>query len=118
MMNTSNNAPLDQQVLMDLKEATEEMFPEIIEVFLEDTPSRIQRLNAAIQETDFEMMTEESHSIKGSSSNIGALTLSALCAEIEKQSRTNRLIDQNRLIDELKVEFSRVQKKLNEALVE
>lgn len=117
-MNTLNEEPLDHHILAELREATEEMFPEIIEAFLEDTPPRIQRLRAAVEACDFAAMTEESHSIKGSSSNIGAQKLSLICAEMEKQSRSNRMTDQDALIDLISEEYSLVEEELRQVLIE
>ncbi len=90
-MNTSNQASLDHEAINALKEATEEMFGEIIEAYLDDTPKRLSLLQEAINNSDLDQLIEQSHGIKGSSGNIGINRLSAICAEIEKLSRSNQL---------------------------
>jgi len=112
-MNKSNDSSLDHDTITYLKEATEEMFIEIIETFLSDTPVRLKLLNNALTNNDLTVLTEESHSIKGSSSNIGALKLSALCSVIEKESRNNTILNQAENVRLAIIEFDKVKSELS-----
>ncbi len=89
-MNISNELSIDHDATMALKEATEEMFQEIIETYLEDTLNRLSKLQNAIRTNSLDSAVEHSHSIKGSSGNIGACKLAALSAEIERLSKDNQ----------------------------
>lgn len=111
-MTTSNNLSLDHEVLSFLKEATEEMFPEIIDAFISDTPKRLILLNQAARDNDLATLTEESHSIKGSSSNLGAKQLSSICADIEHESRNSQLNNQTENVKLAEIEFEKVKKEL------
>lgn len=90
-MTTSNEISIDHDALTALQEATEEMFPEIIETYLDDTSQRLSKLQAAIKGNDIDSAIEHSHSVKGTSSNIGVCKLAALTAEIESLSKNNQV---------------------------
>jgi len=107
-MNRSNDPSLDYDAINSLKDATEEMFEEIIETFLEDTDNHLELLQKAVLKNDFTSLIEESHSIKGSSGNIGACKLSAICAGIEKESRKNMITNQADDVKQAVVEFETV----------
>ncbi len=109
-MNVLNEPSLDETALSILKEATEEMFPEIIEVYLEDTPKRLVLLQTAFDKSDVKAMQEESHCLKGSSGNIGALKLSKICEEIELQSKSGSISNQNEYIQHAFSEFDHIKK--------
>ncbi len=112
MMNVLNEDSLDDTAVAALKEATEEMFSEIIEVYLEDTPKRLSLLMKAFETNNVNAMQEESHCLKGSSGNIGALKLSKICAEIESQSKAGVITNQNEYIQHAFSEFDYIKKKL------
>jgi len=111
-MNVLNEPSLDDTVLSALKEATEEMFAEIIEAYLEDTPKRLILLLNAFEENNIKAIQEESHCLKGSSGNIGALKLSKICEEIELQSRGGSITIQKEYVQHAFSEFDHIKKKL------
>ncbi len=115
-MNILNEPSLDFDSIAILKEATEEMFNEIIEVYLNDTPERLSLLREAFNSKDLKVLTEESHCIKGSSGNVGAIKLAKICEYIEKSSRDNNLTDHNEYIQYAVEEFDIVKKELEKLL--
>ncbi|MCF6324491.1 MAG: Hpt domain-containing protein [Gammaproteobacteria bacterium] len=114
MINVLNEPSIDDAALTALKEATEEMFAEIIEVYLEDTPKRLSLLLSALEENNINAMLEESHCLKGSSGNIGALKLSKICAEIESQSKAGSITNQKEYLQHAFNEFDHIRKKLTD----
>ncbi|MBL1261605.1 MAG: Hpt domain-containing protein [Thiotrichaceae bacterium] len=112
MMNILNEPSLDNAALAALKEATEEMFPEIIAVYLEDTPKRLALLQMAFDKNDIKAIQEEAHCLKGSSSNIGVLKLSKIFGEIERLSKNGTITNQNEYIQHAFSEFGHIQKSL------
>ncbi len=115
-MNILNEPSLDYESIAILKEATEEMFNEIIEVYLNDTPERLSLLREAFNNNDLKVLTEESHCIKGSSGNVGAIKLAKICEYIEKSSRNNNLTGHDEYIRHAVEEFGIVKKELKNLL--
>ncbi|WP_426152684.1 Hpt domain-containing protein [Pseudomonas sp. DC3000-4b1] len=74
--------PLDADVLAKLEELMGEDFPLLVETYLKDSEHRLGQLMSA---TDPRVVREAAHSFKGSSSNMGALSLARLCGDLEKQ---------------------------------
>ena len=115
-MNILNEPSLDNAALAALKEATEEMFAEIIEVYLEDTPKRLSSLLNALEENNINAMQEESHCLKGSSGNVGALKLSKIFAEIEYQSKAGSITSQKEYVQHAFSEFDHIREKLTDLI--
>lgn len=89
---------------------------EIAGIFLEDTPQRITELDQSLAAGDVAKFTRAAHSIKGSSSNLGAMALRAAAEKLEHQSKTSGLGNVTSLIDAVKSEFSRAQAELGRLL--
>lgn len=115
-MTTSNEISIDHDALTELKEATEEMFPEIIETYLDDTSQRLSKLQEAIRVNDIDSAIEHSHSVKGTSSNIGVCKLAALTAEIESLSKNNQLDNLAQYTEQAIDEFTTVETELRKIL--
>ncbi|MEM9773028.1 MAG: response regulator [Chloroflexota bacterium] len=67
---------------MDLEDA-EEMLPELIELFIDDSTDQITQMKMAIDTLDFDLLRNASHKMKGGAASVAALPLSKLCGEIE-----------------------------------
>jgi len=65
----------------------EEFLVELIDVYLDDTPARLQQLRQALDGGDTETLTREAHTLKSSSANVGAMTLSTLARQVELAGR-------------------------------
>jgi len=115
-MSILDEPSLDLEALSILKEATEEMFAEIIEVFLEDSPNRLNLLRDASSNNDVTAMKEESHCLKGSSGNVGAVKLSKICEEIETLSKSGSITNQEELIQHAQHEFEHIKVKLSKMI--
>jgi histidine phosphotransfer protein HptB len=85
---------------------------EIAGIFLEDTPLRIAELDQSLAAGDASKFTRAAHSIKGSSSNLGAMTLRAAAEKLETQSKTSGLAGVAPLVEAVKEEFSRAHAEL------
>ncbi|EDX78539.1 response regulator receiver domain protein [Coleofasciculus chthonoplastes PCC 7420] len=55
----------------------------IVGDYLEDAPERLQAIQSAIATQDAEALRQAAHSLRSSSANLGAVTLSHLCKELE-----------------------------------
>jgi polar amino acid transport system substrate-binding protein len=64
---------------------------ELIRTFLEDTASSLESLHRAVTAGEADRASRILHSLKGSSSQMGALGLAALCVELEKKVKQGDL---------------------------
>ncbi|MCX8156152.1 MAG: PAS domain S-box protein [Verrucomicrobiae bacterium] len=82
---------VDQQALLRLRQLQQPGQPdpvvEMIDLFLQDLPRRLQLIGDAVQRQDAAALKAAAHSLKGSARNMGAVRLAALCSELEKLGR-------------------------------
>lgn len=64
---------------------------ELIDIFLADTPSRLNELVSATDKGDITTATRAAHSIKGSAGNFGAAILSQIALEVEHAAKAGQL---------------------------
>jgi HPt (histidine-containing phosphotransfer) domain-containing protein len=84
----------------------DEFLREIVGIFLEDTPQRIAELDQSLAGNDPLRFTRAAHSVKGSSSNLGAMALRAVAERLEQQSKQSGLTGLEPILVELKGEFA------------
>jgi HPt (histidine-containing phosphotransfer) domain-containing protein len=83
-----NGVPVfDRTVLDDRLMGDADAIAGIVDVFLEDTPRRIEALNGYAAAGDLESAWREAHSIKGAAAGIGGEALRRAAFEIEKAGR-------------------------------
>ena len=105
-------AVLDQDILENLRdlpgEGADDLLGELIILFAQEAPPRIAKLCDALQQNDAKRVMQVAHSLKGSSANLGATRMAALCNELEQRGRVGKLDDGMRWHDELVSEYHRV----------
>ena len=82
---------LDAEVLEELRSILGNEVDRLIEVFLDDTPRLIAALETAATGPDYEMLRNASHTLKSSSANLGAMSLSNAAKKLEQGIRTQTL---------------------------
>ncbi len=82
---------LDHEVLEELREIAGAEVARIITLFLDDTPTLIHQLQDACVAADLDQLREQSHILKSSSANVGALALSAAARRVELGARAGTL---------------------------
>ncbi|SNY65605.1 ATP-binding protein [Stenotrophomonas sp. CC120223-11] len=82
---------LDRDVLDELHAVIGDSALQIISVFLDDAPAMVQQLQQAAQGSDEPRLQAIAHSLKSSSANVGALSLSAVAQRIEHEARSGSL---------------------------
>lgn len=86
---------------------------EIIGIFIEDTPRRIAELHASRASRDTPAFTRAAHSIKGSSSNVGANELRIVSEQLEQRARKHGLDEASEvMVAELEAAFIRARDEL------
>lgn len=90
-----------------------EFVREIIAIFIEDTGARISELKTTLVSGDTPTFTRAAHSIKGSSSNVGALRLRTIAERLEKESKTTPLPTLTPQLDDLESAFAEARAELD-----
>jgi len=110
---------IDQTVLDELRVYQREGGPDIIGdligLFLSDTPPRLTDLSSQIEAGDAAGIASAAHALKGSSAQLGAMHLSALCREVELFGRSHDSGDLSGvaiLAEQVFAEYGRVERAL------
>jgi CheY-like chemotaxis protein len=111
---------VDLSVLLGLRELQEEGEPdilnELIRLYLKEVPPELEALREAAQMGEPQSVERIAHTLRGSSANIGALRMEALCAELEEMGRSEELAAALGQISRLQEEFGRVRVVFEEEL--
>lgn len=74
---------LDFRILAEYEEMSPGLAAELTSMFLDDVPGRLEALRAALRAGDLRTVGQLSHTLKGTSSNLGAGHLAALCGDLQ-----------------------------------
>jgi HPt (histidine-containing phosphotransfer) domain-containing protein len=112
--------PLDRSVLAGLRGLQEEGEPdilgELIGLFLTDAPPQLVALREAARAGDASSVEQVAHALKGSSGNMGAVRMGAICAELEEMGRSEKLAAAPVGVSRLEEELGRVRAAFEEEL--
>lgn len=116
----SDSSVIDPQSIENLRALNpgdnDEFLREIAGIFFEDTPQRIAELGESLQAGDVTRFARAAHSIKGSSSNLGALALRDAAEKLEHHARSQGLADVGPLVAAVQTEFTRAKAALKALL--
>ncbi len=93
------------RVLQD--EGQPDVVTEFIDVFLEDLPTRTDRLRKAVGSQNPAELKSAAHALKGSAASVGAVVVSGLCAQIEAIGRAGSASGTEELMTQLEPEITR-----------
>jgi HPt (histidine-containing phosphotransfer) domain-containing protein len=103
---------LDKSVLASLRELQEEGEPDIVaevgDLFLKHAPLKIAAIKKAASEGNAKALEVAAHSLKSSSSYIGAMKLSAISKDLEFMGRSGALEGSVEKAALIEAEFERV----------
>ena len=88
----------------------------VIRVYLDSLPNRLQQFRDAIARDDRESIRRVAHTLKGSSSQFGALHLADLCFSAENMARVKQLENIEQLYKNIVQESKEVVSFLTEEL--
>ncbi|MET0263885.1 MAG: Hpt domain-containing protein [Rariglobus sp.] len=89
---------------------------EILTIFIDDTPVRIAELHSSKASGDAAGFVRAAHSVKGSSSNVGASELRAVAERLEHQARHQGLDGVDQQVADLAEAFSRAKAELQKLM--
>jgi len=85
---------------------------QVLNLFLQETPKRLDRLKAACQAGDHDEAHRAAHSLKGSVGNIGARAMFSVCRDLDDQARAGDLTKSVDLVAALAREYARVESEI------
>lgn len=111
---------LDMTVVEELLSLADDGDPELlldlIQMFLDDGPGKVQAVVAGVAAGDFDQAERAAHSLKGSSGNLGARLLQNVCEEMQLATRNHRLEDSRRLAPQVAAKFAEAEVALRKLL--
>jgi HPt (histidine-containing phosphotransfer) domain-containing protein len=105
-MNDSSH--VDTDTLNMLKDIMEDGFANLLQTFIDDSKLRIDELRQALNESNADGVRRAAHSLKGSSGNLGANSLAALCLTVESQSKDGDLNGLDAELKKIEQEYQQV----------
>lgn len=109
----SPEPPIDSQTFLRLRDRaganSEAFLSTYIDLFLQDTESRLQILNAALEHQDLKTLAREGHALKGACLEFGLTRMSNFCDALETASRDGHLDELADALRRLTDEFERIQ---------
>ncbi len=108
-MQSTTVLPINWKQLHALSEGNEEFEVELLKIFFVETKTQLQLLAIAIGEADLIKIEHLAHQIKGSSGNIGFLTLSQYAGLLEQQARSRSIIPDSDLVTRMIQELNIIQ---------
>jgi CheY-like chemotaxis protein len=85
------SSPVDREALMARVGGDEELFTEIIKLFLLDCPVRVAAIKAAVESEDPDEVRLAAHALKGSAGNLSATSLTSAARTLERIGTERRL---------------------------
>ncbi len=99
---------LDMEVFGNLKDVLGESLDQAIQPFLEDIPEAIRQLAQALDSGDTATVRAVTHTIKGSSGNLGAVALANWAKVASDLAHADRLADIRALVPKMRCAFDEV----------
>ncbi|MGD1044283.1 MAG: Hpt domain-containing protein [Bacteroidota bacterium] len=95
--------------LQELEQETDfEFVIELIDIYINETPKQIQAIAASLTTKTSASLMIAAHTLKGSSLNLGAKQLGALCLKLEELGRAGKSIPEGSSMAEIENEFENV----------
>ena len=114
------DSPINEKVINELHETIgiddEQVFIELLEIFLDDAPKLIGEMVTGMENSELEKLIRGAHTLKTSSATVGAMALSAICKKLEQNGRKGILFDVGTRVDQIQKEYAKVEIALKEKL--
>jgi PAS domain S-box-containing protein len=97
--------PEDHPLRLLEAQGRREAVVEIIDLFLESTPLRLERLREVAREGDLAVLLSLAHSLRGAALQLGAREVAQLCAEVQVAARAGEAAGLDPLFERLQAEY-------------
>ena len=98
--------------LLELVGGDVDSLHELIQSYIDEAPILLENLNSGL--SDPELLGRTAHTLKSSSKDFGALKLSELCFNLEKQAKSNSLADETEQVTQIQRELERCIQELSQ----
>jgi HPt (histidine-containing phosphotransfer) domain-containing protein len=120
MSTESSDQVLDLEAIANLRslgdEGDDSFLREILAIYIEDVPLRLADLRTALARADQPFFNRSAHTIKGSSSNVGAREVKVLAEKLEHRSKAEPIETLAPQLAELDLAFGRARVALSSYL--
>jgi PAS domain S-box-containing protein len=82
---------VDRPALLERLGGDEQLLSDVIQIFLDDCPTRLEAIRAAVSERHAERIRKEAHALKGAAGNLSATGLFEAAQTLERIGAENRL---------------------------
>jgi PAS domain S-box-containing protein len=106
--------PVDMAQLEDVASGDPDMVNQLVTMYLEQTPPKLEALGAAIRTSDAQGVKQHAHSVAGTSASCGMNAIVAPMRALEKMAIEGNLSDAARVFADGQAQFGRIEKFLNE----
>jgi len=107
---------LDRQTGLHRVKGKDELLHELYQMYISDLPELIQKMSRAVDQSDFDTLSNTAHRLKSTSGTIGAVQTQHLSHQIEIASRNHNLKKVNQLFPELMDEVKQLKKMVHDHL--
>jgi len=111
-----DDGTLDRGTFEEMQSHLGDAFAGIIDSFLADMPLYIGAIRTALDHGDSRTMSEQAHTLRGSSQNVGGERLATLCKQIEDAGRMGRFDEARELATQLDAAADRLRHRLRNTL--
>jgi len=102
---------LDANVRAEIEEMMDgesDLIIDLIDTLLESTPEQLDAIDAGLASSDPQVVGDAGHALKSAMAQMGALTLSGLCKDLEALGRKNSLEGMAAINQQVKSEYQKV----------
>lgn len=103
-----------KETIEQLKQLLGDEFSVLVNAFEQDNRQHLESIEQLIEDDDAEQVSRQVHSIKGASSNLGAIELASVCQQLEAQAKAGDLSNAKELLAQIRIEFDKAVKILHE----
>ncbi len=103
-----SNPAINEKAALALCDGDEEFFHEILQVFISDAITHLEKLKNAIKNNDVDFTQRHAHALKGASGNICADHFKSLATQIERAAKNKELSQTDLLYADLYKEYFRI----------
>lgn len=92
------------------------LVPKVIALFFKTFPESLFQISSALAQEDGTAIAKQAHSLKSSSGNLGALTLTTLLEQLEMEAKSGEFISAGTTLSQVQTEFALVKTELERLL--
>ena len=105
-----------EELLALVDDGDPELLVDLIQLFLDDSPSKVRAITEGLAENDLDKIERAAHSLKGSSGNLGAVLLQETCDRMQLASRRHETAAVRLLVPAVVANYSATETALRQLL--